>query len=108
LNPKIDELQSLERVGDGKKLNSAFIEFTSQSAAQVALQTLMHQKPLHMAPRYIGLTPEEIIWSNMKLQWWERLVKFATTTAFVVVLVIFWSIPVAIVGAISQIDYLID
>lgn len=108
MNPKIDELQSLERVGDGKKLNSAFIEFTSQSAAQVALQTLMHQKPLHMAPRYIGLTPEEIIWSNMKLQWWERLVKFATTTAFVVVLVIFWSIPVAIVGAISQIDYLID
>ncbi|KAF8538848.1 hypothetical protein BDD12DRAFT_840620 [Trichophaea hybrida] len=108
LNPKIDELQSVERAGDGKKLNSAFIEFNSQSAAQVGLQTLMHHKPLHMAPRYIGLTPEEIIWSNMKLQWWERLVKFAITTAFVVALVIFWSIPVAIVGAISQINYLVE
>lgn len=59
-----------------------------------------------MAPRYIGITPSEIIWSNLKLQWWERLVKVATTTAAVCALVIFWSIPVAVVGAISNINYL--
>jgi len=59
-----------------------------------------------MAPRYIGITPDEIIWSNLKLQWWERLVKVATTTAAVSALVIFWSIPVAVVGAISNINYL--
>lgn len=106
LNPKIEELQAVERSGEGKKLNSAFIEFNTQSAAQVGLQTLAHQKPLHMAPRYIGLTPSEIIWSNMKLQWWERLVKSAATSTFVVVMVIFWSIPVAVVGTISQIKYL--
>ncbi|KAI5812975.1 hypothetical protein BZA77DRAFT_132348 [Pyronema omphalodes] len=108
LNPQIEELQAAARTGEGKKLNSAFIEFTTQSAAQVALQTLAHQKPLHMAPRYIGLTPEEIVWSNMKLQWWERLVKTAITTAFVVVLVIFWSIPVGIVGVISQVNFLVE
>lgn len=108
LNPRIDEMQAAERAGEGQKLNSVFIEFTSQSAAQVALQTLVHHKPLHMAPRYIGLTPAEIVWSNMRLQWWERLVKFAATTAFVVVLVIFWSIPVAVVGIISQINFLVD
>ena len=61
-------MQAAEHVGKGIKLNSASIEFTSQSAAQVALQTLMHHKPLHMAPHYIGLMPAEIIWSNMKLQ----------------------------------------
>ncbi|KAA8893826.1 hypothetical protein FN846DRAFT_474368 [Sphaerosporella brunnea] len=108
LNPKIAEMQESYRNGEAKKLSSVFIEFNTQSAAQVALQTLAHQKPLHMAPRYIGLTPEEIIWSNMKLLWWERLVKFAITTAFVVALVIFWSIPVAVVGAISQINYLTE
>lgn len=108
LNPRIEEMQAAERAGEGIKLNSAFIEFTSQSAAQVALQTLMHHKPLHMAPRYIGLTPAEIVWSNMKLQWWERLVKFAATTSFVIVLVVFWSIPVAIVGIISQINFLVS
>jgi len=98
----------MHRSGEAKKHSSVFIEFTSQSAAQIALQTLAHHKPLHMSPRYIGLTPEEIIWNNMKLLWWERLVKFATTTAFVVALVIFWSIPVAVVGAISQINYLTE
>jgi hypothetical protein len=61
-----------------------------------------------MAPRYIGVTPEEIVWDNMKLQWFERLIKFATTTSFVVAMVIFWSFPVAIVGAISNVNYLVE
>lgn len=89
-------------------MNSAFIEFTTQSAAQVALQTLAHNKPLHMAPRYIGVTPGEIIWSNLRLQWWERLVKGTAVTAAVTALVIFWSIPVAVVGTISNISYLTE
>lgn len=91
---------------DSCRMNSAFIEFTTQSAAQVALQTLAHNKPLHMAPRYIGITPGEVIWSNLRLQWWERLVKGSAVTAAVTALVIFWSIPVAVVGSISNITYL--
>ena len=59
-----------------------------------------------MAPRYIGITPAEVVWSNMKMQWVERLVKIALTTAFVVALVIFWAAPVAFVGTISQVKYL--
>lgn len=108
LNPQIEELQAESRGGEGKKLSSAFIEFTSQSAAQVAFQTLQHHKPLHMAPRYIGVTPDEVVWTNLRLFWWERLVKFATTTAFIVALVIFWSVPVAFVGVISNITYLTE
>lgn len=61
-----------------------------------------------MAPRYIGITPEEVVWSNMRLFWWERLIKFGTTTAAIVALVIFWSVPVAVVGAISNINYLTE
>jgi hypothetical protein len=40
--------------------------------------------------------------------WLERLIKIVATTAFCVALVIFWSIPVAFVGAISQITYLTE
>lgn len=60
-----------------------------------------------MAPRYIGITPEEVIWSNLRLIWWERLVKTFTTTSFVIALVVFWSVPVAFVGAISNVPQLI-
>lgn len=87
-------------------MNSAFIEFTTQSAAQIALQTLAHNRPLHMAPRYIGITPDEVIWTNLRLEWWERLAKGAAVTAAITALVIFWAIPVSFVGIISNITYL--
>lgn len=109
LNPKVEAEQAAYRSGEkGAVLNSAFIEFTSQNTAQVGVQTLAHHMPLHMSPRYIGVTPNEVVWSNMKLGWLPRLVKIAGTTAFIVALVIFWSIPVAIVGTISQVDYLTE
>jgi hypothetical protein len=108
LIPKVDELQSNHRAGKGKLLNSAFIEFDTQSAAQAAAQTVAHHQPLHMAPRYIGITPEEVIWSNLKIKWWERIIRMSATTAFIVALVVFWSIPVAVVGSISNIDTLTE
>jgi hypothetical protein len=61
-----------------------------------------------MAPRYIGLVPDDVIWANMKIKWWERLVRVAATTAFLVALIVFWSVPVAIVGSISNIDSLTE
>jgi len=36
----------------------------------------------------------------------ERIGRFAATTAFVTVMIIFWAIPVAFVGTISNINYL--
>lgn len=59
-----------------------------------------------MAPRYIGLNPGDIIWSNLRIKWWELILRQAATIGFVVALVIFWAIPVAFVGVISKLDYL--
>jgi calcium permeable stress-gated cation channel len=105
---KVDAEQALHRAAKAKILSSAFIEFTSQSAAQTAVQSVAHHQPLHMAPRYIGVRPEEVIWSNLKLKWWERLVKNVLVIAAITATVIFWSIPVAFVGSISNINALID
>jgi len=59
-----------------------------------------------MTPRYIGLNPGDIIWSNLRIKWWELIVRQSATIGFVVALIIFWAIPVAFVGAISQLDKL--
>lgn len=61
-----------------------------------------------MAPRFIGLNPGDVIWSNLRIQWWERIIRNAATIGFVVALVVFWAIPVAFVGSISNINSLID
>ncbi|KAK9333318.1 hypothetical protein V1520DRAFT_332324 [Lipomyces starkeyi] len=106
LNPEIKEMQ--EDYMSAKKLNSVFIEFSSPEAAFDAYQLVAHHLPLHMAPRYIGLHPEDIIWPSLRFLWWERLIRTYATTAFIVVLIIFWAIPVAVVGLISNITYLTD
>ncbi|KAF3902969.1 hypothetical protein ABW20_dc0102946 [Dactylellina cionopaga] len=106
MNAKIKELQARQRTDKVEQMNSAFIEFTTQQAAQIAFQCLASNLPLHMAPRYIGISPNEIIWSSLRLKWWERLLKITLVTGFIAVLIIFWSIPVAVVGAISNINYL--
>lgn len=71
-------------------------------------RTVAHNYPLHMAPRYIGLEPTQVIWSNLRIKWWERLVRYSVTIAFVVALIVFWAIPTAVVGCISNINFLTE
>lgn len=106
LNPEIEELQAKHRSGDAKRISAVFIEFVNQNEAQAAYQMVSHNLPLHMSPRYIGVDPTQVIWSNLRIMWWERIVRNFATIAFVVALIIFWAIPVAVVGAISNIDNL--
>ena len=106
LIPKVDQLQQVQRSGEGKYVNSVFVEFVTQSAAQSAYQSLTHHTPLHMTPRFIGIHPDEVIWKNLRIKWWERIVRIIATYSFVTALIIFWAIPVAVVASISNIDAL--
>ncbi|KAE8147936.1 hypothetical protein BDV25DRAFT_159328 [Aspergillus avenaceus] len=106
LTPEIEELQAKHRAGDAKLVSSVFVEFYQQADAQSAFQSVAHNLPLHMAPRYIGLDPTQVIWSNLRIKWWERVIRYSATVGFVVALVIFWAIPTAVVGSISNINFL--
>lgn len=106
LNKEIYELRG--DLTQFPELNSVFVCFHTQEQAETAVQVLMHHRALNMAPRFIGIRPDEIIWSNLRLLWWERIVKAATTTAIIAVMVIFWAIPVAFVGSISNIKSLTE
>lgn len=108
LIPKVDKLQAAHRNHDAELGQAVFVEFTTVSEAQSAYQSLTHHHVLHMAPRYTGMLPDEIIWGNLGIKWWERVIRQIVTISFVVALIIFWSIPVAFVGAISHVDKLIQ
>ncbi|KAL4887685.1 hypothetical protein BJY04DRAFT_176401 [Aspergillus karnatakaensis] len=108
LTPEIEQLQGQHRAGEVNLVSSVFVEFYHQADAQAAFQSVAHNLPLHMAPRYIGLEPTQIIWSNLRIKWWERIVRYAASVAFVGALVIFWAIPTAFVGSLSNIDSLTD
>ena len=86
----------------GKPRNCAFVEFNTLRDAQSAYQALTHHQPLHMAPRFTGMYPEEIIWSNLGIRWWERIIRVVFSLAVVIALVVGWSAPVAFISAISR------
>jgi hypothetical protein len=106
LNREIWKLRRKYRRGDGSPLNAAFIEFDSQASAQAAFQILAHHQPLHMSPRYIGLRPDEIIWSALRIRWWEHIMRRFFMMGVIAAAIIFWSFPAAFVGTISNIEYL--
>ena len=108
LIPKVRALQAKHRAGEAPFVSSVFVEFYTQAEAQAAFQTVTHHQALHMAPRFIGIDPDQVIWKNLRIKWWERIIRNAATIAFVVALIIFWSIPVGFVGILSNISKLIQ
>ncbi|OGE56964.1 hypothetical protein PENARI_c002G03371 [Penicillium arizonense] len=103
---EVSILQAKHQAGDAKQLSAIFVEFNSQADAQIALQTLSHHQPFHMTPRFVGVSPREVVWSALNLSWWQRIVRRFAIQGFLAALVIFWSFPSAIVGAISNISYI--
>ena len=90
LNPLIEAAQNTYRAGEAIPKNAVFVEFWNHTQAQSAFQMVAHHLPLHMSPRVIGLSPEEVVWSNLGITWKTRTIRNIFSLAFVVVLIIFW------------------
>jgi hypothetical protein len=106
LVPKVESAQAEYRAGKFEKVNAIFVEFHTQSDAQAAYQSLTHHHALHMAPKYIGVRPEEVVWKSLSIPWWQLIIRRYAVYAFIAVLIIFWAIPVGIVGLIAQVNTL--
>lgn len=106
LAPKITKLRAQYRKGKAVPIPAVFIEFHTQVDAQSAYQTLAHHRANHMVPEIVGVRPQEIIWSSLKFRWWERIIRRFLIQGFIAAMVVFWSIPAALVGMISSIKFL--
>ena len=87
-------------------MNSAFIQFNHQVAAHMACQSVAHHLPKQMAPRIVEISPDDVIWDNMSLKWWERYIRTFGITIIVCAMVVGWAFPVAFTGLLSQLSYL--
>lgn len=106
LNKEIYQLRRRVRRGEADPLPAAFIEFDTQEAAHAAQQVVVHHLPLQMAPGLLGIRPEEVIWKALRMRWWERIIRRLTILCAITAAIIFWSIPAAFVGIVSNIDFL--
>lgn len=87
-------------------MNSAFIQFNHQVAAHMACQSVAHHLPKQMAPRVVEISPDDVIWDNMSIKWWERYLRTFGIIAVVCAMVVGWAFPVAFTGLLSQLAYL--
>ncbi|CAG8981929.1 hypothetical protein HYALB_00013820 [Hymenoscyphus albidus] len=106
--PEVEKEQNAHQLANAKLVPAVFIEFDSQQAAETALRRMTPRKSPHMNPRAISATPSDIVWKNLRINKKERATRKLATTAFLTAMILFWSFPVAVVGAISNINYLVD
>lgn len=106
LNREIKQEQ--EQFGLASQTTSVFLEFPTQLDAQKAYQLIPYNKETKRCGRYIGLAPDDIIWTNLSSSWLVRSLKKVAASTVLTLTIIFWCIPVAVVGAISNINFLIE
>ncbi len=105
LNMEIEEDQ--EHPERYPTMNSAFIQFNSQVAAHMACQSVTHHVPKHMAPRVVEVSPDDVIWDNMAIKWWDSWLRTLLVLGIVFGMTILWAFPVAFTSSLAQIDSLV-
>ncbi|KAM0462066.1 hypothetical protein ACHAO4_001259 [Trichoderma viride] len=106
LVPEVEKAQVDWRAGNYEKVRGVFVEFETQGDAQFAFQSVTHHLALHMDPKAIGVQPAEIVWKSLTLPWWQIIIRRYAVYAFIAALIIFWAIPVGIVGLVAQVNTL--
>lgn len=106
LNLQIFKLRRQLKRGDGTAMPAAFIEFESQEAAQAAHQVVAHHRPLQMSPAILGIRPDEVVWPALRMKWWERIIRRFLVLGLVAVGIVFWAVPTAFIGMVSNIKFL--
>jgi hypothetical protein len=100
--------ESNENADNHEGSAAVFVEFRTQAAAQQACQQLASSDILSLTPRYTGIRPNEVNWANLNLPPTRRISQDGIALALVIATIIFWTIPIGIVGAISNIEYLAE
>jgi hypothetical protein len=89
-------------------MNSAFIQFNHQVAAHMACQSVSHHTPHTMTPRIVEISPNDVLWDNMSIKWWERYIRVTFVVAISAGLIILYAIPVTFTSLLSNIAVLAD
>lgn len=121
IGEKVDTLNyGVERLGElnkeikkeqlqfqsNKQIPAVFIEFPSQLELQKAYQAIPFNSDFKGVKRLTSVAPSDIIWENLSLTATKRRIKRVICNTILTLMVIFWAIPVAVVGAISNINLL--
>ncbi|KAL1413095.1 phosphate metabolism protein 7 [Vanrija albida] len=102
-----DQLQELRAKDDYKEGDVSFVRFATQDdALNFARLAAKSNKSFNRVRTSINVPPEDIVWSNTNIGYWQRLGRTIVSWSLTIGLIIVWAIPVAFVGTISNLDAL--
>lgn len=87
---------------------AVFVEFKTLSDAQQACLQVPSTEILSLSPRYLGVSPKEVIWRNLPKPPTQRIAQEGTAATMVTFFILFWSIPSGFIGLISNVSYLAE
>lgn len=91
------------RKEDGTSLNAAFVTFSDLTSANIVRQTVQHAVPWSVVPVEPPM-PDFVNWKNVGISSSSKNIGELLSSVFTVVLCIFWTIPVAFVQSISNVQ----
>ncbi|KAJ2492189.1 phosphate metabolism protein 7 [Coemansia sp. RSA 2050] len=89
-----------------KRQSSAFVLFRKQLAAHMAAQTVLDYKPFSMNSVSLDINPDDIIWSNLNMNPYDRRIRGYISFAATVGLIIVWTILTAALVSLVSIENL--
>lgn len=105
---EVDDVRHADSSEPTKRTGAIFVEFKDQASAHQAFQQVRHPSPLSLQPKYIGILPKEVAWQNLRISPSLRITYSYLAIGVAVATIILWSIPVGIIGTISNINYLTE
>jgi hypothetical protein len=91
---KLDEKIIMARKKEYTPTPLAFVTMDSIPACQMAVQALLDPSPMQLLAK-LAPAPSDIVWANTYLPRSSRMFRSWSITIFIIVLTIFWLIPVA-------------
>jgi hypothetical protein len=85
--------------------NSAFVSFNKRLSITLAALALKTRIPPSWTLKH-GTTPDDTIWQNVSISWWQQFIRAMVTYLVVAGLTLGFAIPVTVAGSLSQIKYL--
>ncbi|WFD25408.1 hypothetical protein MNAN1_000370 [Malassezia nana] len=86
--------------------SSAFVLCNSMLGAYTGSNAKIHPEPHKLAKRYREVHPDDIVWTFLNLNPYERKLRTVGFWVLTILTIIFWTIPVALVSLFSNVDYL--
>nr|XP_019045367.1 hypothetical protein I302_05756 [Kwoniella bestiolae CBS 10118]OCF24297.1 hypothetical protein I302_05756 [Kwoniella bestiolae CBS 10118] len=106
-NAKLSEVR--KTIDDLPQGNTVFIRFASQHEAHAFARLVAEtDKTNKLMKAGVEVVPEDVQWSNIAMNPYQRKVRKVISWALTIGLIIVWAIPVAFVGIVSNIDSLCE